>query len=182
MSDPIATLLAAAERADGVPAFWKTTAQALQAELKAPVRLTYRGLNDSGETTAGAFTTGAASVAITDADGRRVEAFAGRPLTEADVTGVHNVLINANHLAVMVGKRISLERERRLGTFIVELSRWLFAAPETELLLRYTMQGVTSLIDAQGGYVALREAPGHTAPDAVTVVTAIGMAHDFEGR
>ncbi len=182
MSDPIATLLAAAERADGVPAFWKTTAQALEAELKAPVRLTYRGLNDSGEITAGAFKTGTASVAITDADGRRVEAFAGRPLTEADVTGVHNILINANHLAVMVGKRIALERERRLGTFIVELSRWLFAAPETELLLRYTMQGVTSLIDAQGGYVALREAPGHTAPDAVTVVTAIGMAHDFEGR
>ncbi|HYK10179.1 MAG TPA: ATP-binding protein [Gemmatimonadales bacterium] len=182
MSDPIATLLAAAERADGVPAFWKTTAQSLEAELKAPVRLTYRGLNDSGEITAGAFTTGTSSVAITDADGRRVEAFAGRPLTDADVTGVHNILINANHLAVMVGKRIALERERRLGTFIVELSRWLFAAPETELLLRYTMQGVTSLIDAQGGYVALREAPGRSAPDAVTVVTAIGMAHDFEGR
>lgn len=182
MSDPIATLLAAAERADGVPAFWKMTAQSLEAELKAPVRLTYRGLNDSGEVTAGAFTSGTSSVAITDADGRRVEAFAGRPLTEADVSGIHNILINANHLAVMVGKRIALERERRLGTFIVELSRWLFAAPETELLLRYTMQGVTSLIDAQGGYVALREAPGHTAPDAVTVVTAIGMAHDFEGR
>ena len=146
------------------------------------MRLTYRGLNDSGEITAGAFTTGTSSVAITDADGRRVEAFADRPLTDADVTGVHNILINANHLAVMVGKRIALERERRLGTFIVELSRWLFAAPETELLLRYTMQGVTSLIDAQGGYVALREAPGRSAPDAVTVVTAIGMAHDFEGR
>ena len=182
MSDPIATLLAAAERAEGVPAFWKATVQSLETELKAPVRLTYRGLNDSGEATAGGFTTGTASVAITDADGRRVEAFAGRPLAEADVTLVHNILVNANHLAVMVGKRISLERERRLGTFIVELSRWLFAAPETELLLRYTMQGVTSLIDAQGGYVALREAPGHTAPDAVTVVTAIGMAHDFEGR
>lgn len=182
MSDPIAALLAAAERAEGVPAFWKAAAQSLEAELQAPVRLTYRGLNDSGVVTAGAFTTGTASVAITDADGRRVEAFAGRPLTEGDVTGVHAVLINANHLAVMVGKRISLERERRLGTFIVELSRWLFAAPETELLLRYTMQGVTSLIDAQGGYVALRESPGATAPGTLTVVTAIGMAQDFEGQ
>ncbi|HEX4632232.1 MAG TPA: hypothetical protein VH163_00250, partial [Gemmatimonadales bacterium] len=73
MSDPIATLLAAAERAEGVPAFWKATVQSLETELKAPARLTYRGLNDSGEVTAGAFTAGAASVAITDADGRRVE-------------------------------------------------------------------------------------------------------------
>ena len=182
VSDPIATLLAAAERAESIPAFWKTAALSLETELKAPVRLTYRGLNDAGEVTAGAFTTGAASVAITDADGRRVEAFAGRPLAESDVGLVHNILVNANHLAVMVGKRIALERERRLGTFIVELSRWLFAAPETELLLRYTMQGVTSLIDAQGGYVALREVPGNSAPDSVTVVTAIGMAQDFEGR
>ena len=182
MSDSIAALLAAAERAENVPAFWRAAAQALEAELRAPVRLTYRGLAESGEVTAGAFTAGAASVAITDADGRRVEAFAGRPLSEPDVSRVHGLLVNANHLAVMVGKRIALERERRLGTFIVELSRWLFAAPETELLLRYTMQGVTSLIDAQGGYVALREAGGGVPPGALTVVTSIGMAQDFEGH
>ena len=181
MSDPIATLLDAAERAESVPAFWQAVAQTLEGELRAPARVAFRGLNDSGEVTAGAYTTGTASVAITDAEGRRVEVFIGRPLSEPDVQRVHNTLVSANHLAVMVGKRISLERERRLGTFIVELSRWLFAAPETELLLRYTMQGVTSLIDGQGGYVALRDTFG-AAPDTLTVVTAIGMAQDFEGH
>src|SRR5256885_10845030 len=36
------------------------------------------------------------------------------------------------------------------------LFRSLLAAPERELLLRYTLQSVTSLVDAQGAYVALR--------------------------
>ena len=77
----------------------------------------------------------------------------------------------------MVARRASLERERRLGTFLVELSRWLLAAPERELLLRYTLQSVTSLVDAQGAYVALRSA----GADVVHVAATVGQCAEFDG-
>ena len=180
MSDLTAVLLAAAERAENVPAFWKAAADSLAGEFGTPARITYRGLNERGEVATAGFTTGTASAVVTDADGRRVEGFVGKALSQPETGRLRETLTNATLLAVMVGKRIALERERRLGTFIVELSRWLFAAPETELLLRYTMQGVTSLIDGQGGYVALRDAGG--PPETLTVVTAIGAAQDFQGH
>ena len=77
----------------------------------------------------------------------------------------------------MVAHRLDLERDRRLGTFLMELSRWLLAAPERDLMLRYTMQSVMSLVDAQGAYVALRE-PGE---DTLRVVTAIGTGVEMHG-
>src|SRR5204862_144114 len=70
-----------------------------------------------------------------------------------------------------------LERERRLGTFLVELSRWLLAAPERELLLRYTLQSVTSLVDAQGAYVALRG----VTPDTLRVASTVGQCVELDG-
>src|SRR3989449_2088615 len=77
----------------------------------------------------------------------------------------------------MVAHRLDLERDRRLGTFLMELSRWLLAAPERDLMLRYTMQSVMSLVDAQGAYVALREPGG----DTLRVVTAIGTGVEMHG-
>src|SRR5207245_1822970 len=83
----------------------------------------------------------------------------------------------ATHLAVMVARRSGLERERRLGTFLVELSRWLLAAPERELLLRYTLQSVTSLVDAQGAYVELRG----VTPDTLRVASTVGQCVELDG-
>src|SRR5437899_4964712 len=60
----------------------------------------------------------------------------------------------------MVGRRAALERERRLGSFVVELARWLLAAPETQLLLRYTLQSLMELVEAQGAFVALKQPDG----------------------
>src|SRR2546430_16759691 len=77
----------------------------------------------------------------------------------------------------MVARRSGLERERRLGTFLVELSRWLLAAPERELLLRYTLQSVTSLVDAQGAYVALRG----VSPDTLRVASTVGQCAELDG-
>src|SRR5207244_1088126 len=80
-----------------------------------------------------------------DAEGRHVRAaFRGVPEGfPADV--LRSALEIATHLGVMVARRAGLERERRLGTFLVELSRWLLAAPERDLLLKYTLQSVVSL-------------------------------------
>ncbi|HYX81343.1 MAG TPA: ATP-binding protein, partial [Gemmatimonadales bacterium] len=83
----------------------------------------------------------------------------------------------ASRLAVMVGRRAALERERRLGTFVVELARWLLAAPETQLLLRYTLQSLMELVEAQGAFVALKQPDGEN----LRVSPALGEATPVEG-
>src|SRR5207253_1006212 len=55
--------------------------------------------------------------------------------------------------------------------------RWLLAAPERELLLRYTLQSVTSLVDAQGAYVALRG----VTPDTLRVASTVGQCVELDG-
>ena len=72
----------------------------------------------------------------------------------------------------MVGRRAALERERRLGSFVVELARWLLAAPETQLLLRYTLQSLMELVEAQGAFVALKQPDGQN----LRISPALGAA------
>src|SRR5205809_375792 len=159
MLDPIRRLLTEAGKAKQTRAFWQAATDILSEWAGgARVQLTYKGLNESGTLEAGApgqegetFLTD-----YHDAEGRHVSArFEGLPTGVPDDVLRSSIEV-ATHLAVMVARRSGLERERRLGTFLVELSRWLLAAPERELLLRYTLQSVTSLVDAQGAYVALR--------------------------
>src|SRR5437763_3332177 len=180
MLDPIRRLLTEAGKAKQTRAFWQAATDILSEWAgSARVQLTYKGLNESGTLEAGApgqegetFLTD-----YHDAEGRHVSArFEGLP------TGVPGDVLRssievATHLAVMVARRSGLERERRLGTFLVELSRWLLAAPERELLLRYTLQSVTSLVDAQGAYVALRSA----GADVVHVAATVGQCAEFDG-
>src|SRR5712691_10626943 len=162
MLEPIRGLLNEASSSTGTKAFWQSAARILSEWARgAGVQLDYRGLNESGTATAGAPAAGGpVAVDWQDADGRRVHGeFAALP-PGADAPDARAAIEVATHLAVMVGRRASLERERRLGTFLVELSRWLLAAPERELLLRYTLQSLLSLVDAQGAYVALRGGEG----------------------
>jgi PAS domain S-box-containing protein len=77
----------------------------------------------------------------------------------------------------MVGRRAALDRERRLGSFVVELARWLLAAPETHLLLRYTLQSLMDLVAAQGAFAALKQPDGET----LLVSPALGEALPLEG-
>src|SRR5437879_3773890 len=180
MLDPIRRLLAEAGKAKQTRAFWQTATEILSESAGgARVQLTYKGLSESGTLEAGApgkegetFLTD-----YHDAEGRHVSArFEGLP---AGFPGevLRSTIEIATHLAVMVARRSGLERERRLGTFLVELSRWLLAAPERELLLRYTLQSVTSLVDAQGAYVALRG----VAPDTLRVASTVGQCVELDG-
>src|SRR5690349_5031730 len=181
MLDPIRKLLAEASHAKQTRAFWQSATDILSEWAGgARVELTYKGLNETGTVEAGVagkegepFLTD-----YHDAEGRHVSArFQGLP---AGFPGdaLRSTIEIATHLAVMVARRSGLERERRLGTFLVELSRWLLAAPERELLLRYTLQSVTSLVDAQGAYVALR---GSGAP-GLRVMATVGQCAEFDGR
>src|SRR5437867_5987921 len=135
MIGPIRRLLIEAGRAKQARAFWQASAEVLSDWAGgAHVRLVYKGLSESGTAEAGsAAQAGESCIAdYHDAEGHHVQAtFRGLPEgvpTEPLRSGVEI----ATHLAVMVARRATLERERRLGTFLVELSRWLLAAPERD--------------------------------------------------
>src|SRR5438876_901797 len=180
MLDPIRRLLAEAGKAKQTRAFWQTVTDILSEYAGgARVELTYKGLSESGTLDAGAAGTDGETFLTDyhDAEGRHVSArFEG---LAAGFPGevLRSTIEIATHLAVMVARRSGLERERRLGTFLVELSRWLLAAPDRELLLQYTLQSVTSLVEAQGAYVALRRPDG----TALRVVATVGQCVELEG-
>ncbi len=180
MLDAIRKLLSEAGKAKQTRAFWQATTGILSEWTGARVELGYRGLHESGSAQAGT-ARGDGEPFITDyhdAEGRHVSArFAGLPAGFPTDT-LRSAIEIATHLAVMVARRAGLERERRLGTFLVELSRWLLAAPERELLLRYTLQSVTSLVDAQGAYVALRG----SGLAGLQVMATVGQCAEFDGR
>src|SRR5947207_759783 len=180
MLDPIRKLLTEAGKAKQTRAFWDAAAAILSEWTGgARVELGYKGLRETGSAQAGiAGKPGDPFIAdYHDAEGRHVSArFEGLP-AGFPADALRSGLEIATHLAVMVARRANLERERRLGTFLVELSRWLLAAPERELLLRYTLQSVTSLVDAQGAYVALRSA----GADVVHVAATVGQCAEFDG-
>jgi signal transduction histidine kinase len=181
MLDALRSLLAEASQAKRSAAFWQAAGQILS-EWAGGARtvIRYRGLNETGTVTAGAAGPGGAagpSLAAdwNDAEGRRVEAsLEGAPPGVA-LADLKAALDTAATLAIMVGRRAALERERRLGSFLIELARWLLAAPETQLLLRYTLQSLVELVDAQGAFIALKRADGLTLRVSPTVgdVTAI---------
>ncbi|MGH7568607.1 MAG: two-component system sensor histidine kinase NtrB [Gemmatimonadales bacterium] len=183
MNDLTLQLIAAAGRAKQTRQFWEVAATLLRGWAgDAGVVLRYAGTKESGVVTAGPPGAGSPQKAEWhDAEGRRVEleVTGARPdLTAADLrAGVELVA----SLAVMAGRRANLERERRLGTFLVELSRWLLAAPEKDLLLRYTLQSVMRLVDAQGAFVALREG-GASASDSLRVAMAVGETAPLQGK
>src|SRR2546430_568849 len=180
MLDPIRKLLTEAGKARQTGGSGEAAAAILSEWTGgARVELSYKGLRETGSAQAG--TAGKAGDAFIadyhDAEGRHVSArFEGLP-AGFPADALRSGIEIATHLAVMVARRASLERERRLGTFLVELSRWLLAAPERELLLRYTLQSVTSLVEAQGAYVALRNA----GADALRVAATVGQCAELDG-
>jgi signal transduction histidine kinase len=178
--DPIRLLLSEANAAKETKGFWLTAARILSEwSGGALVELVYMGGGESGTAAAGPKTTvdDPVHVEVHDAEGRVVQvSITGAPAAFS-ITDFKAVLDVASQMAVMVGRRAGLERERRLGTFLVELSRWLLAAPDRELLLRYTLQSLTSLVDAQGAYVALRNSDG----DTLRVAATVGQSAEMEG-
>src|SRR3989442_1032806 len=177
---PIRKLLSEAGKARQTRAFGQTATEILsECAGDARVQLTYRGLSESGTLEAGApgkegetFLTD-----YHDAEGRHVSArFEGLPAGFPSEV-LRSTIEVATHLAVMVARRSGLERERRVGPFVVEPSRWLLAARERELLLGEALQSVAGLVDAQGAYVALRGA----IPDTLRVASTVGQCVELEG-
>jgi PAS domain S-box-containing protein len=180
MLDALQSLLSEAHQARRTAEFWQAAARILSdwaGGARAVIR--YRGLNESGTAAAGPedrpSTDPPLEAAWSDAEGRRVDAtLAGAP-PWVSLANLRSALETASTLAVMVGRRAALERERRLGGFLGELARWMLAAPEPELLLRYTLQSLIQLVEAEGGFVALKQEDGETLRVSPTVGDALAL-------
>ena len=184
MLDPVRRMLTAASETKQTRDFWQAAARILSEWGGGTrVQLTYRGVQESGGVEVG--TPGREGKPFVadyhDAEGRQVQAaFAALP-AGFPVTDLRAAIEIATRLAVMVARRAALERERRLGTFLVELSRWMLAVPDRELLLRYTLQSVTNLLEAQGAYVALRQAGRGGGGDTLRVASTAGRCAELNG-
>ena len=180
MREALQALLRQATDAKRSVEFWHAAASILS-DWAGGARLTirYQGINESGSVTAGADDRSGRSLTAEwrDPDGRHVHAaIAGAP-PALPASELEAAIEFASRLAVIVGRRAALERERRLGTFVVELARWLLAAPETQLLLRYTLQSLMELVEAQGAFVALKQPDGQN----LRISPALGEAIPIDG-
>src|SRR5467141_181367 len=180
MRDALQALLREASDAKRSADFWNAAAGILSGWAGgARLSIRYQGMNEAGSVAAGTDDRSGRTLnaAWHDPDGRRVEAtLAGAP-PALPASELEAAIEFSSRLAVMVGRRTALERERRLGSFVVELARWLLAAPETQLLLRYTLQSLMELVDAQGAFVALKQPDGEN----LRISPALGGASQLEG-
>ena len=180
MRDALQALLREASDAKRSADFWRAAATILSHWAGgARLAITYKGMNEAGSVSAGSDDRSGRSLTAEwrDPDGRHVQAsLAGAP-PALPTSELEAAIEFASRLAVMVGRRAALERERRLGSFVVELARWLLAAPETQLLLRYTLQSLMELVEAQGAFVALKQPDGEN----LRISPALGEAGPVEG-
>jgi signal transduction histidine kinase len=178
MPDLPLELVSAARESKTVSEFWDRAAAALRDwSGAAHVVLRYEGQRQRGSVkTDGQPNALPRLVVWSDAD-RRVEAeLHALPAGKPD-DGLEAALELTGQLALMVGQRTALEHDQRLGNFVIELSRWLLAAPERDLMLRYTLQSVMRLYDAEGAYAALLEpGDGH-----LRIVVALGRSAELAG-
>src|SRR5688572_12125813 len=180
MRDALQALLRHASEAKRSVDFWQAAAGILSG-WTGGARLTihYKGVNESGSVSSGADDRSGRSLTAEwrDPEGRHVQVILAGAPASLPASELEAAIEFLSRLAVMVGRRATLERERRLGTFVVELARWLLAAPETELLLRYTLQSLMTLVEAQGAFVALKQADG----EHLRIAPALGSAVPVEG-
>lgn len=180
MRDALQALLREASDAHRSADFWRAAAGILS-QWAGGARLTiaYKGLNESGTVAAGTDDRSGRSITGVwrDPEGRHVEAtLAGAP-PSLPASELEAAIEFASRLAVLVGRRPVLDRERRLGTFVIELARWMLAAPETHLLLRYTLQSLMDLVEAEGAFVALKQPDGQS----LRISPALGESAPLDG-
>ena len=180
MRNALQALLRQASDAKRSAEFWRAAAGILSEWAGgARITITYQGINENGSVSSGTDDRSGKTLTATwrDPEGRHVEATLAGAAPALPVSELEEAIEYSSRLAVLVGRRAALERERRLGSFVVELARWLLAAPETQLLLRYTLQSLMELVEAQGAFVALKQPDG----EHLRISPALGDAASVEG-
>src|SRR5439155_3007063 len=137
MRDALQALLREASDAHRSADFWHAAAGILSGGAGgARLSIRYQGIHGGGSASAGADDRSGRSLTAEwrDPDGRHVTAtLAGAP-PSLPASELEVALEFCSRLAVMVGRRTALERERRRGSVVVELARWLLAAPARQPL------------------------------------------------
>jgi signal transduction histidine kinase len=180
MQDLSRPLVGAARESKSVADFWDRAASLLRDAAGAVhVVLRYEGQRQRGEVKTDGQPGAVPRLSIwSDDTGRRVEAELHGLLPGETDEALQAALDLTAQLAAMVGQRTALEHDQRLGNFVIELSRWLLAAPERDLMLRYTLQSVMRLYDAEGAYAALLEPADD---DHLRIVVALGRSAELDG-
>jgi signal transduction histidine kinase len=179
MRDLLRRLLAEARSVPSIQDFWDRAAEALRLwSGSARVVLRYEGLHEHGSVaTDGEPAPVPVTLTWSDETGRRLDLELHSPRAGRSAVETDTVLDLVAGLAPSVGQRVALARDQRLGNFVIELSRWLLAAPERDLMLRYTLQSVMKLFDAEGAYAALRV----PQEEGLRVVIGLGRAAELDG-
>lgn len=163
-ADPTVAITVAAGIADDASIFWRRVADILSAWAGGG-RFTIRY---GGRATVGSVDAGTSPSQPTreqahwsDAEGREVTAIARchGPLPQAP--SLETLVRTAGELGKLVERRLVLEHDRRLGSFLVEMSRWMLAsASDPRTLLRYALRSVMQLVKADGALVLTRSGAG----------------------
>src|SRR5713101_6425302 len=178
MQDLSRRLVSAARESKSVADFWDRAATLLRdAAGAAHVVLRYEGQRQRGVVKTDGQPGAVPLLLIWSDDTGRVEAELHALTPGESNEALEAALELTAQLAAMVGQRTALEHDQRLGNFVIELSRWLLAAPERDLMLRYTLQSVMRLYDAEGAYAALLEPPD----DHLRIVVALGRSAELDG-
>lgn len=163
--DPGVALAHAAVTSHDAREFWTAVTKVLSDWADgAYIRISYAGRGDTGTVEGGPRFRAALPVEHQwqDQDGRTVRVAVVTEGTLPAQPPLGRLVEIAASLATLVGRRAVLERERRLTSFLVELSRWmLMSATDPQILLRYTLQSVMKLIGADGAMTLVRP-PGTT--------------------
>jgi PAS domain S-box-containing protein len=176
--DPLLALTEAAAAAPTLQEFWQRVVGLVSALAGGGrVRVTF-----ADETTSGAVEAGAGedppgeTVNVEWREGDRfAKAMILRGGSRVARDQVLSILKSAATLADLVDRRAKLELERRRGTFLVELSRWMSAgAGDPKTLLRYTLQSAMNMALAQAALVAVKS----SVTGGQVAVAAVGAVAD----
>jgi signal transduction histidine kinase len=176
LDDPILRMIVAAGTCRDLREFWTAVAEILMLARRATqVAIEYSDRLGSGTVRAGSPSPGLPTHDETwREDDDRFVRLSLAPRGPGDES-FERELHMAAELSQLVGRRASMEDERRIGIFLVELSRWArTAAVDPRQLLQYTVQSVLSLTAAHGALVIERAANGRLG-----VVAAVGATDMF---
>jgi PAS domain S-box-containing protein len=175
-NDPLLKLALVATSARNPRELWQETARVLgEATGSGFVRIDYTDPVASGWVEWGVAGSSERANLTFSRGERYVEVKCDLPETDLPLGRVGAVVEAAEAMVELVGRRMTLEHERRLGSFIVELSRWMLAsAADPGMLLRYTLESILQLVEGQGAMVVLNRASGA----GLDVVSTAGCMSD----
>jgi len=167
-SDPMVQVALAATSARNPRELWLETAKVLgQLTSSDYVRIDYSDPVTCGSVEWGRGRGSRSEAPITklsfEHDRRRLEVELAVDSQAVPHDQIESIIGAATALEALVSRRMTLEHERRLGSFIVELSRWMLASStDPAMLLRYTLESILHLVTGDGAMLVLTSPEGQS--------------------